>query len=283
MEEQKIDVAWSSLSAIENSAQSIQHHYFTAALGGLVARVIPMDEVQKVLDVGCGPGSWAIDMAKQYPRVHVTGIDIDEPALRDARLQGYWSGNRRLSFLSMDATKLLAFADGTFDLVYMRNAAFLRGDLWRCALEEIVRVSRPGGWVNLVEYEPGLTSSDAFNLLTNLHRQAMRSYTSHAEVAPSFVIRPAAHLYYLLLETGLLEVSYTVHALDFGSSASLGTREYIEQLLATALRVKPFICRLNLIKPRKYDKLMMTARQEMMHPNACGYAYLISATGCKNG
>ena len=44
----------------ESNGLVIQHRYLTAALGGLLPKDIPPFEVHTVLDVGCGPGGWAL-------------------------------------------------------------------------------------------------------------------------------------------------------------------------------------------------------------------------------
>src|SRR6185437_8925235 len=36
----------------------------------------PINPPQRILDVGCGNGRWAVELARQFPQAAVTGVDI---------------------------------------------------------------------------------------------------------------------------------------------------------------------------------------------------------------
>ena len=57
----------------------------------LVCTKLDLQAGQRVLDVGCGWGSWAIHAAKKYG-VHVTGITLSEPQARIARERAQAAG-----------------------------------------------------------------------------------------------------------------------------------------------------------------------------------------------
>ena len=81
----------------EKCVRSASHHHFTTALGGLISNAVKMQEVSTVLDVGCSEGNWVLDLARQYPKLHVTGIDLDNHSLaastRFARFHGISNAN----------------------------------------------------------------------------------------------------------------------------------------------------------------------------------------------
>ncbi|RUS25737.1 S-adenosyl-L-methionine-dependent methyltransferase [Jimgerdemannia flammicorona] len=100
----------------------------------------------KVLDVGCGPETWATELARKYPSSRVTAIDLVETAgPRPDRPPNY-------QFLIADALQPLPFPDNTFDFVHMRlmSHAFSAAD-WKPVLKELKRVMKPGGWIQMIE------------------------------------------------------------------------------------------------------------------------------------
>lgn len=93
-----------------------------------------------VLDVGTGPGFFAILLAEQGFRV--TAVDYTDSMLRQAR-RNAGSLADGIDFLRMDAEDL-AFPDGQFDLVLSRNVTWNLHDPQR-AYREWTRVLRAGG------------------------------------------------------------------------------------------------------------------------------------------
>lgn len=256
--------------------------YFTALLGGLVANVVRMQEVHTVLDVECHEGGWVLDLAHQYPRIQVTGIDASEHTLNEATRFARFHGISNATFLHMDATTSLHFKKNTFDLVHMRTAQFLSVSQWASIIEELVRVLRPGGWLHLVDFEHGATSSIAFDHLMKLFTQTIRAVRQGVSLTAS-TTGTSAQLYGLLLDAYLLDVSYTVHAVDFNASNTLGAKAFLDEVLLAIRNVKAVVCCRNPIQPAEYDILVAQAYEDMMRSDACGYGFLISAVGCKDG
>ena len=116
MSEQEIEEGyWLATNAAESKGLLLHYRYFTRALGGLLPRSIPVQEVRNVLDVGCGPGCWALNLARKYSHISVTGIDHSYIAIADATRLAQMNGIHSLTFEQMDATKPLRFANGVGD------------------------------------------------------------------------------------------------------------------------------------------------------------------------
>ncbi len=99
----------------------------------------------KVLDMGCGPGTITLDVARKVGRGSVTGIDPNEEGLKNARTAAEESGLRNVEFRVGDSYSL-EFPDGNFDLVYSNQLfQYLKKPI--DALKEQARVTRAGGWV----------------------------------------------------------------------------------------------------------------------------------------
>lgn len=106
---------------------------------------------QRVLDLGCGTGCWAIEAAKEWPECSVVGFDlaniqhslkIIEPSV--AKRIEWKHGN----FL----TTKLPFDDDEFDHVHIQSiAAGVPENKWGMLFEEVNRVLSPEGSVEILE------------------------------------------------------------------------------------------------------------------------------------
>ena len=94
----------------------------------------------RVLDIGTGPGFYAIILAERGYRV--TAVDFSENMLAEAR-RNAGALAERIEFLPMDA-QALTFPDDSFDVIVTRNLTWNLTDPVR-AYREWRRVLRPGG------------------------------------------------------------------------------------------------------------------------------------------
>ena len=113
----------------------------------------------EVLEYGCGPGTHAFRVA-QLAR-HVTGIDISDTAISQARARAEKTGAANVDFHVMDAENL-TFPKASFDLVIGRSIVH-HLDVERC-FATITRVLKPGG--TALFHEPL-----GHNPLINLYRR----------------------------------------------------------------------------------------------------------------
>ena len=103
----------------------------------------------RLLDVACGTGRFLREVKANYPRLHVTGLDLSPPYLAVARRAlAPWSRTR----LVEGAAEAMPFADAEFDVVtciYLFHE--LPPRIRRAAVAEIRRVLRPGGSLIFVD------------------------------------------------------------------------------------------------------------------------------------
>jgi ubiquinone/menaquinone biosynthesis C-methylase UbiE len=119
-----------------------------------------------VLDAGCGTGEITRRLADAFSRAHVLGVDIIDAHLALARDRSAALGDRvRFEHRSIFE---LGLPDGTFDLVLCRHVLQAIPHVER-ALAELVRVTRPGGWLHLIaedylmiHFEPRQLDPDDF-------------------------------------------------------------------------------------------------------------------------
>lgn len=96
----------------------------------------------EILDVGTGPGFFACILSEEGH--HVTGIDASEGMLECARKNAQLLGLEP-EFLHMDLNEM-TFADGSFDVLIMRNVTWTLEHPER-VYAEFKRVLKPGGMI----------------------------------------------------------------------------------------------------------------------------------------
>jgi len=98
----------------------------------------------EAVDLGCGPGYLAVEMARQAPGLHVTGVDLSDEMLAEAEDYARQHGmDQAVSFRKGDVQQI-PFADGTVDLVVSTLSLHHWSDPI-AVLDEVARVLSPGG------------------------------------------------------------------------------------------------------------------------------------------
>lgn len=126
-----------------------QHYMLRYALRGNY--LAPLTQPESILDAGCGTGRWAMEMARQFPRARVVGLDLVPPH-EAAHAPHAEPRPANFSFTQANVLDGLPFADASFDFVHQR-LLFLAVPTarWPGVVSDLVRVTRPDGWVELVE------------------------------------------------------------------------------------------------------------------------------------
>jgi len=112
---------------------------------------LPHAESLLVLDLGCGPGGSAIELARARPGARIVGIDIAPRMLREARRRLREAGlsARRVPLAQADAVRL-PIRTGSVDAITGHSFLYLVADR-EATLAESWRVLRPGGHLILME------------------------------------------------------------------------------------------------------------------------------------
>src|SRR6266849_5313488 len=77
-------------SGAETARLMFQDNLLTRHLEGLFPIAIDNASEMRVLDLACGPGGWILNVAYEYPKAEVHGVDIHQPFVRYAAAQA-WS------------------------------------------------------------------------------------------------------------------------------------------------------------------------------------------------
>ncbi|KAJ7130719.1 S-adenosyl-L-methionine-dependent methyltransferase, partial [Mycena filopes] len=87
---------------------------FTQYAGGRLSMAPIAGNPQKIIDLGCGRGAWAIQAALEFPEAQVVATDMSPlpPRLSETP--------ENIHFVLADLTKEWEFELGTFDIVHAR-------------------------------------------------------------------------------------------------------------------------------------------------------------------
>ncbi|KAJ5936703.1 hypothetical protein N7466_003153 [Penicillium verhagenii] len=136
----------------EQDRQDLLHHVRNLVLSGALFRAPINQNLQRALDIGTGTGIWAIDFADSYPSAEVMGTDLSP-------IQPSWVPPN-LRFHVDDAESPWLFsANRPFDFIHARDLGGAIAD-WPRLLLQAHEHLRPGGWVELQEFEVTLRSDD---------------------------------------------------------------------------------------------------------------------------
>jgi len=143
IESRRVERVYSVLSRIYDDS-------FDWALGPGRRRAISRMRIRpgdRVLEIGVGTGLSFL----HYPQdCHVTGVDISEPMLEQARERAASLGLQHVELLLMDARDL-QLADASFDHVLAPYVMSVVPEPEK-VMTEICRVCRPGGTVTVVNH-----------------------------------------------------------------------------------------------------------------------------------
>lgn len=241
----------------EGDRLNLQHH-----LVKLIARGnyrAPIRQPRAVLDVACGTGIWGREMALEFPRARVVGFDFDttplERALEVLGPGGQFPQNAR--FLTADALKPFPFEAGEFDFTHARFiAGFVPADHWTAVVAEMLRVTRQGGYVELVEPVSNPQSpSAAFTTIMDAVAQLGMSRNLEQ--------RPGDKLLEYLQQAGAQRVQQRRFVIGSGRDAQRQQRLFATDMLAFARQMGPILVRIGLFSEERYTVLLKEAESEV--------------------
>jgi ubiquinone/menaquinone biosynthesis C-methylase UbiE len=183
---------------------------------GLLPALFDDMEFTRILDVGCGPGQWALDIAANRPEAEVTGIDLSVDMMNYANARARTQHLKNASFIVQDfMTNELPFPEQSFDLINLRFAVgWLKNGGWLLLLSRCFVLLKPGGYVVITEGEGIYTTSPALERLQELLCQAFFTTGYGLSHSPRF-LGVVAHLGYLPHETGFRAIRTETSMLDF--------------------------------------------------------------------
>jgi ubiquinone/menaquinone biosynthesis C-methylase UbiE len=226
----------------------LQHYMIRYLLKGNY--IAPIAKPAQILDVGCGTGRWVIEMAREFPQAKLNGIDLKHPEEAAAIFP------HNSHFHAGNVLNGLPFEDSFFDFVHQRLLIFaIPQARWQPLVNELVRVTRRGGWVELIEVNPTFQHmGPATERLLHLVVQA----TLKLGLDPAI----SQHMGPLLSIAGLKRVGTSTQLVPLGNwGGQIGTMA-IADILAIAQGMKSPVVAQTQTTPAEFDNLTMQLAEE---------------------
>lgn len=267
-------------NAAEMARLMVQDRLVTTAMGGPFAEQHDLSSVHQVLDIGCGPGGWLLDVASHYPHMQGVGIDISQLMIAYATDLARSHALSHVTFRVMDATGPLDFAAESFDLVNGRIlSGFLSTSGWGALLQECWRITRVGGILRLTESEFGFTNSAALDALTGLATQALhRSGHSFSPHGRTFGTTPLLRL--LLQQAGYSTIKQRASVVDYSAGTELH-QSNVQNLLVVYQLLQPFLVQMQVASLPELQTLYQQMEHEVQQADFCGLDYYLTVWGTK--
>lgn len=171
----------------------------------------------RVLDVGCGPGSITVGLGEVAG--HVTGVDVDDAEFADARAYAAEHGIDNVEFLEGSIYELDAH-DASVDVCTLFSMMETLDDPL-AGLAEVHRVLKPGGLIGAssIEYGGLILHGPGEPLLRRFYELRLQLWEAQGDVHPY----RGRELRGLLLAAGFSEVDAVITYFSYGTEDRVRT------------------------------------------------------------
>ncbi|KAI7868679.1 S-adenosyl-L-methionine-dependent methyltransferase [Mucor mucedo] len=197
----------------------------------------------RVLDIGCGPGWWTLDMARLYPNSEFIGIDMadvfytqDKPA--------------NASFKIMNAGTGMDFEDASFDFVFQRFLVMgFPTEQYLLSIKEMKRILKPEGSIELLE-------------LVNHYNNAGPAFKNISDWSKHMDSFIADKISTYLLDAGYANIQDITYNVPIGSWGGEPGEMFLAVQKMALPAVKVMVTELTEVTSEEYDKNLELAFKE---------------------
>ncbi|CAG8530175.1 7180_t:CDS:2 [Cetraspora pellucida] len=108
----------------------------------------------QILDVACGSGLWALEMASDYPLSEFVGVDVAPIFPSDVMPPN-------VTFKQCDILERLPYSDCSFYYIHIKDLfqyfplKIIRDQIF----PDLVRILKPGGWIEIQDRDPNMINA----------------------------------------------------------------------------------------------------------------------------
>ncbi|KAF3183903.1 hypothetical protein TWF788_005376 [Orbilia oligospora] len=191
---------------VQQDQMDLFHHVFLLRLRGKLF-LAPIENPQKILDVGTGTGIWAIQIAEEFPDAEVVGNDISP-------IQPSWVPPK-VSFEVDDFNDPWLQAPNSYDFIHERDCHAAVKD-WGKFAENVFKTLKPGGYWESQEHTVEITADDGSVPEDNILKQWCTNLIQATEIiGQTCVVAP--HIIGHMQKAGFVNIKQQFFKLPIGA------------------------------------------------------------------
>ena len=243
----------------EHVRLEFQHRSLYLTLGNHYLAPLP-PALRVILDSGAGTGVWSCNMARLFPDSLVLGLDIDT---------ALFNKTPPANCLLREGNVLtgLPLPDSIADFVHQRFLVLTIPDArWPGVVHELVRVTRPGGWIELIETDARVQAGGPATMQVFAWLDAVRQ-------ARGLQGEPVLHLGEMLQRAGLEEIETQSIQLKVGAWGGRAGTMMERDILAAVQALKGPCCAQG-VDPQSFDSCVQAMVAEWQQAQAFCMIYV---------
>ncbi len=235
--------------------------------------IAPIKNPHTILDAGCGTGRWGSEMAKMFPKASVYASDIHPPAEDSLAIVGAEGVKpENLTVFEGDISQgVINHWNNLFDFTHMRAMVIALPDaVWDTAVNGLVAMTAPGGWVELVDtnFEVDVKNTAIGAQFIDLAKTLFASR--------GFDYQAGNHLAGRLSKAGLRNIHFYRIQIPmgyaFGEDGGLMAANTEEAMRA----IKPLCLKAGLISEDAYDEMLERNHQDLLTSKGRFHPYFVA-------
>ncbi|WP_376797589.1 methyltransferase domain-containing protein, partial [Thermogemmatispora sp.] len=226
-----------------------QHHALYRTLSNHYLAPLVPEQVRTILDVGTGTGIWAFEMQALFPHARIVGVDVSLASLPQPVPP-------TCVFVRANVLEGLPFPDAQFCYAHQRLlVAAIPAQAWPGVVRELVRVTRPGGWIELLEL------SDVIQPAGPATRRLLEWFTGISRQL-GFEMAVLRQLGELLQQAGCVEITSQDIPVPLGRWAGAAGQLLLTDVLHGLGALKDSYCARTHTPPAVVDAMLREAAEE---------------------
>lgn len=245
--------------ALEDQRLNYQHHVLYKTISNHYLAPLMPECPQIILDVGSGTGIWAVEMSNVFPQAQIIGVDVALTSLPRPLPTS-------CLFALGNVLQGLPFPDGQFTFTHQRLlVAAIPALHWPRAVHELVRVTRPGGWIELLEIGDTIQNAGPAT-------KRLLSWMTGISSVLGFEMDILHHLGDLLKQAGCQDIESQDIPVPLGNWAGVTGQMMRTDVLYGYTAIKDSYCPRSNTPPEVFDSMVQAAVEEW-EQNHCSYVF----------